>query len=278
MRPLSTLAFGAVFAAALASGAGCALTNYELITDTEGDPINTLGSAYVKQESQFATEWPDGSDNLIWYVDQRRNGDRKLYTVNYFTPPGHPNPFKDDQYCQPDWLRCRIVSADDPENNDVDDFDYREHTNCTGYRSLLFLTSATRELGECGRAASIGNAVKMIGLAAGMDQTKVRGETWLAKTLSVENTSIVLDNRIGSVYRVPLTATVGIRANFAKRQVLLDLTNPDMKDVFLDAIAWSHAHPSPNGFVATLTIDGVDLRYHVKFARDAAANVSRHYR
>ena len=278
MRPLSTVAFGVVFAAALVSGAGCALTNYELITDTEGDPINTLGSAYVKQESQFATAYPDGTDNLIWYVDQKRNGDRKLYTVNYFTPPGHPDPFKDDQYCQPDWMRCRIVTADDPENGDVDEFDYRDHTNCPGFRSLLFLTSATRELGECGRIATVGNAVKMLGLASGMTAVKVNGATWLEKTLSESNTSIVLDNRIGGVYKVPLTTTASVRANFTKRQVLLDLTNPDMKAVFLDAIAWSNAHPSPNGFVATLTIDGVDLTYRVKFARDAAANVARHYR
>ena len=278
MKPLVTALFGVVFASAVLSGYGCALTNYELITDTDGNPINTLGSAYVKQETQFATEFPDGTDNLLWYVDQRRNGDRKLYTVNYFTPPGGGNPFKDEQYCQPDPVRCRIVTADDPETCDVDEFDYREHPGCSGYRSLMFLTSATRELGECGRAEAIGQAVKMIGLAAGMTPLKIDGETWLRKTLSAKNTAIVLDNRAGDVYRLPLTATAGVRANFTNRQVLLDLTDPKMRDLFQDALAWSRLHTGRDGFVATVTIDGVDLSYRLKFARDAAAAIDRRYR
>lgn len=278
MKPLIKIAFGAVFASAVLSGFGCALTNYELITDTDGRPINTLGSAYVKQEMQFATVYPDGTDNLLWYVDQKRNGDRKLFTVNYFSSPSETNPFKDEQYCQPDPVRCRITTADDPENGDADDYDYREHPGCSGYRSLLLLVSTTREFGECGRAAPITNAIKMLGLAAGMTPVEVDGATWLEKTLSAKNTSVVLDNRIGDHYKLPLTTTVGVRANFAKRQVLLDLTNPNTRDVFQDAIAWSRAHPGPRGFVATLTVDGVDLTYQVKFARDAASAVDRRYR
>jgi hypothetical protein len=156
-------------------------------------------------------------------------------------------------------MRCRIVTADDPENGDVDDFDYRENPHCPGYRSLILLTSATRELGECGRAASISNAMKMLGLAAGMTEVKVNGRAWL------------------QTYRVPVTTTVAVRANFNKRQVLLDLTNPDTKDVLLSAIAWANANSGPNGLVATVTVDGVDLTYRVKFARGAAEAVARRY-
>jgi len=65
MKPLFTVGLGLVFAAALLSGAGCALTNYELITDNDGRPVNTGGSAYVRQDPQIASEYPDGTDYLI---------------------------------------------------------------------------------------------------------------------------------------------------------------------------------------------------------------------
>jgi hypothetical protein len=246
------------------------LTNYELITDPDGRPVNTAGTAYVKQDVQFATTYPDGSDDLLWFVDQKANGDRKLGTVNFFSPPGATSLFKDDQYCSPEPSGCKIVTADD--------FDYKENPSCSGDRSLVLLVSATRELGECGRAAAVSNAFKMLGLAAGMSPVEIAGRVWLQKELSARNTSIVLDNRIGDVYALPLTTTVAVRANFARRQVQLDLTNPNTRDVFQDAIAWSKAHPSPNGFVATLTVDGVDLTYHVKFARNAASAIDRRYR
>jgi hypothetical protein len=278
MKPSITFGFGVVFALALASATGCALTNYELITDTDGRPINTAGNAYVKQDVQFATTYPDGSDDLIWYVDQKANGDRKLQTVNYFSPPGATNLFKDDQYCSPAPLGCKIATADDPEIGDVDDYDYKENPSCSGYRSLVLLISATRELGECGKAAAVSNSLKMLGLAAGMTPVEIDGATWLQKELNAQNTSIVLDNRIGDVYALPLTTTVAVKANVAKRRVQLDLTNPNTRDVFQNAIAWSKAHPSPTGLVATLTVDGVDLTYHVKFAKDAANAIDRRYR
>ena len=67
------------FVAAAAMGFGCALTNYELITDNDfGGTVNTNGKAYVRQFSQVATEWPDGVDNFIWFADQKANGDRTL--------------------------------------------------------------------------------------------------------------------------------------------------------------------------------------------------------
>jgi hypothetical protein len=278
MKRLIGFGVGVVFALAMASGFGCALTNYELITDTDGRPVNTAGAAYVKQETQFATTYPDGSDNLLWYVEQKANGDRRLSTVNYFSAPGAASLFKDDQYCSPEPMGCKIVTADDPEIGDVDDYDYRENPSCAGYRSLVLLISATRETGECGRTASVGNALKMLGLAAGMTPVKVNGAEWLEKNLSARNTSIVLDNRRGDAYTLPLTTTVTVRANFAKRQVQLDLTSPNTRDDFQNAIAWSRAHPAPDGFVATITVDGVDLTYRVKFARDAASAIDRRYR
>jgi hypothetical protein len=275
MRPLFTVGFGVVFASTLLTGAGCALTNYELIVDSEGRPVNTNGNAYVRQEQQFATTYPDGTDNLLWYVDQKSNGDRKLSTVNYFTPPSGTNFFKDDQYCVADFSGCKIATADDPEIGDVDEFDVREFPSCSGYRSLVFLLQATREFGECGRSTPISNALRMAGLASGM---KADGLGWLRKDLSALNTSVVLDNRRGDVYRLPVTTTVHVRANLLKGQISLDLTDPNTRDDFQNAIAWSKAHPSPNGFVATVTVDGVDLTYRVKFAKDAANGIDRRYR
>ena len=122
MKKLLTFGFGFAFAVSMLMGFGCALTNYELITDNDqgqggakgkghghnngGGVVDTAGNAYVRQSSQAATTYPDGTDNLIWFVDQKKNGDRKLSTINYFTTQG--SPFKDDLYCSPDWGGCTV--------------------------------------------------------------------------------------------------------------------------------------------------------------------------
>lgn len=251
------------FAAAAAMGFGCAVTNYDLITDNDqGGVVNTNGKAYIRQSSQVATNWPDGNDNLVWFVDQKANGDRTLTTYNYATS-ATGDPFKDDLYCSPDWNGCAIVTADDPQVGDVDDFDYRANVNCTGYRSLSVLVSTTRYYGECGRAAATDRNMRMIGLANQMTPVAYKGATWLRSNLNALNTSIRFDNNNGSVYALPMTSQIGVMANFAQRRMILDLTNPNNRNLAQSAINWNKAHPGPS-VTATITVEGQPTVLRVK--------------
>jgi hypothetical protein len=251
------------FAAAAAMGFGCAITNYDLITDNDqGGVVNTNGKAYIRQSSQVATNWPDGNDNLVWFVDQKANGDRTLTTYNYATS-ATGDPFKDDLYCSPDWNGCAITTASDPQDGDVDDFDYRANTNCSGFRSLSLLVSTTRYYGECGRAAVTDRTMRMIGLANEMTPVQYKGATWLRMNLSALNTSMVLNNNNGSAYALPMTSQIGLMANFAQRKLVLDLTNPNNRNLAQNAINWNTAHPGGH-VTATLTIAGQPTVFNVK--------------
>jgi hypothetical protein len=275
MRKPVTIGFGLAFALSLLSGFGCALTNYELITDGDGNIVNTKGNAYIKQFMQTATAYPDGNDNLIWYVDQKGNGDRKLSTVNYFTT-GTQNPFKDDLYCSPDWGGCRVVTANDPEFGDVDDYDYSVNTHCSGYRSLSLLVSTTRYYGECGKTRASNRSLKMLALANTMTPVQLNGSTWLRGSLNALNTSLVLDNRNGSTYTLPITSEIGITANFATRRMIVDLTNPNNRSLAENAIIWSNAHPGV-GVEATLRVNGSDFVFHTKLMNNARNWPQLHY-
>jgi len=264
------------FAAAAAMGFGCALTNYELITDNDqGGVVNTNGKAYVRQFSQVATSWPDGNDNMVWFVDQKANGNRTLTTYNYATS-ATDDPFKDDLYCSPDWTGCALITADDPEVGDVDDFDYRANVNCSGFRSLSLLVSTTRYYGECGRSAVTDRTTRMLGIANQMSPVQYKGATWLRTNLNALNTSIVLNNNNGSVYALPMISQIGLTANFAQRRMLLDLTNPNNRNLAQSAINWNSAHPGPN-VTATISIEGQPTVFRVKANGNAKSWPQIHY-
>lgn len=275
MKKLLAFGFGFAFAASMLTGFGCALTNYQLITDNDsGGVVNTAGNAYIKQSSQVATLYPDGADNLIWYVDQKANGDRTLSTVNYFTTSG--SPFKDDLYCSPDWAGCKVSVSQDPEVGDVDDYDYNANFHCSGARSLSLLVSTTRYYGECGRAQATDRATRMIALANDMTPVQMNGATWLHTNLSALNTSLVLNNRNGSVYALPMTSQIGVTANLAKRQMFVDLSNPNNRNLAQNVINWSKAHPGP-GLETTLTVSGNDFVGHMKLMNSASNWPALHY-
>ena len=277
MKKLLTFGFGFAFAASMLTGFGCALTNYDLITDNNvSGPVNTVGNAHVNQSSQIASIYPDGTDNLIWYVDQKANGDQKLSTVNFHANYPAENPFVDQLYCTPDWSGCKVVTANNPGVEDGQDFDYNANPSCTGYRSLSLLVSTTRYYGECGRAQTTNRATQMLTLANGMTPVEVNGKTWLHSNLSALNTSLVLNNRNGSLYALPIISQIGVTANFARRQVMLDLTNPNTGNLAQNAINWSKAHPGPS-IGATLTIDGVSRTLDTKLTANASTWKQIHY-
>lgn len=262
------------FVAAMAMGFGCAITNYSLITDNDqGGVVNTNGKAYIRQSSQIATLWPDGNDNLMWFADQKANGDRALSTYNFATSVT-ASPFKDDLYCSPDWNGCAVSTSDDPETGDTSIFDYKANFNCSGARSLSLLLSTSRYYGECGRADVTDRTTRMISLANDMTPVQINGATWLHGNLSALNTSIVLNNNSGA-FALPMTSQIGVSLNFAQRRALVDMTNPNNRNLAQTAINWSASHPGAVN--ATITVNGQSFAYRVKPNNQASSWPNVHF-
>jgi hypothetical protein len=141
------------FIAVLALSMGCAITNYPVITDTEGDSagfiVNTNGKAVIVPTSQVITLFPDMNVELFSMVDQKANGDQTIGTysnISYGSPK-----FMDFVYCNPDWTGCWVTQADNPLVGDASIFDYTWNQNCDGAGALSLLVSFGARTQECGR-------------------------------------------------------------------------------------------------------------------------------
>ncbi len=201
-------------------GSACALTNYELITDDEGNPLNTKGKAIVNWDGNFGTLWPDGMDELFAMVDQKANGDRTITNYNHFTTDA---TFIDWLYCSPDWNGCSFLTADDPEIGDVDPYDYTYNANCSGFRSLFYLINTTRYSGECGRARiGVEDRIKLMNMGSVIVRNGVEG---LLYNLNRNNFSIRLDNNSGVVSTVPMVGDASFFVEPGRNRMTVDMTN-----------------------------------------------------
>jgi hypothetical protein len=262
------------FCAVLALGVGCALTDYDLITDNDqvsngqgSGVVNTNGKAYVKQSSQVATTYPDGSDNFTWFVDQAANGDRTLTTYNNFSTGSDP-VFADDLYCAPDRQGCAITTADDPQVGDVDPFDYRLNANCSGARSLSVLLGTTRYYGECGRAVPSLN--DRLSLLYQGDATSKWGLAGLRWNMTPANSTVVLDNLAGNRTLVPMTgaASLTIVGN-GMRNGVVDMTNPALKAMGDYAANWAQNFSSQRNEMV-FTYNGIEFKKGFGLVNDPA--------
>ena len=128
------------FCLVLAMGVGCAITNYSLITDNDqvsngqgSGVVNTNGKAKMTSQ-QVATIWPDGSDELFSFIDQKADGTAVITTYNNFSTGGDPT-FHSDLYCNTAWNGCAIWTA--PDDNVGDIFDGTFNANCAGANPAL---------------------------------------------------------------------------------------------------------------------------------------------
>jgi hypothetical protein len=141
------------FIAVLALSMGCAITDYPLITDTEGDAsgfvVNTNGKAVIVPTSQVITLFPDKNVELFSMVDQKANGDQTIDTFTNVSFSG--TYFMDFTYCNPDWTGCAVAVADNPLVGDISIFDYVWKVNCDGADALSLLVSFGSRTTECGR-------------------------------------------------------------------------------------------------------------------------------
>ena len=242
----------------------CAVTDYDLITDNDQVSngkgtgiVNTNGTAFIRNKNFVAMQWPDGTDNLLQYVDQTASGDRTITTYNNFSTGDEPI-FAENLYCSPERQGCAIATADDPEVGDVDPFDYRLNPNCSGARSLSILMDSGRYYGECGRVVpSLGDRLSLLYMGTPMSRRGVAGLAW---TLTPRTTTVHLDNLAGDRTLLPLTGEVGLTMlGNGTRRTTVDLTNPALKAMG-DAFAnWAQTRAS-HGNEIVVTYNGIEFR------------------
>jgi hypothetical protein len=271
MRKLLYLGFCLV----LVSGFGCAITNYGTITDnnqsnTASGVINTNGKAHINETSQIATIWPDGTDELINFVDQAGDGTAVLTTYNNFSTGSEPT-FHDDLYCNPDWQGCAIVTAPDPEVGDSDIFDGSANANCLGFRSLSVSLSTGRYYGECGRARL--DLSDRLSLANMGRLATVAGREGLLYDLNRNNFSIIVDNNAGVATSLPITGDYSVFFSTGNRsQALVDLTNPLGANVGRAFSDFLRTYGTAETDV-TITYNGISSTFEVGGDRLNASNV-----
>lgn len=178
---------------ALTVFAGCAVTDYPLITDDRGDysgVIRTGHKAYIIPTGQTATAQPDGSDELFSMVYQNQYGDQRIYTFNNFDPTGAVQ-FLDQTYCDWRYEGCEIAIATN-NNYGVDDpLDYQLFPDCSGARSLSFVGGLTTRVGECGDGAFDTQA--LMGEFANLATTTFRGAPAYIVPIDASNFSMTLN-------------------------------------------------------------------------------------
>jgi len=183
-----------LLSALVLAAAGCAITDYPVITDETGaftGIIRTGHKAYVMPTSQIATIWDDGSDELFTMVLQNQYGDQKLYTFNNFDPTASVL-FLDQTYCDWRYTGCEIVRAWNPHNVAVDDpMDYEFFPDCSGARSLSMIVGNESRVGECG---DVIDRQQFAAEFAALPRTTFRGQTAYVLSFNSGNTSVSLND------------------------------------------------------------------------------------
>jgi len=226
------------FCLVLVMGVGCAITDYQLITDNDqiithqyaNATVNTNGKAHIRS-FQIALIFGDGADEIINFVDQKTNGDRTMTTYNNFSTFGGPGPtFHDDLYCNPDWQGCAIWTAHDPPGGfdraglGYGAFDGRMNANCNGARSIIYLVATTRASrgyyndGECGRAQhGLAEYTQLLNMG---ELGEYAGRPGLWYFLDSSNTNYSING-----VNIPVVQTP-VFLNFKAKQGAFDLTSP----------------------------------------------------
>jgi hypothetical protein len=114
------------FCLVLAAGIGCAITDYQLITDNDQKhnnnqanfTVNTNGKAHIRSFT-VGIIWSDGPwTNDLYFVDQKSNGNRTMQKYSLVTTAERfyagEAGVHDDLYCNPDWVGCSGGTSTDP--------------------------------------------------------------------------------------------------------------------------------------------------------------------
>lgn len=201
------------FCCLISLGVGCAITDYGTIADNDqtragndgpAQVVNTNGKAHINESSQIATLWPDGTDELFSFVDQKSDGTSTITTYNNFsTLPLGNGTFHSDLYCNTEWNGCAIFTA--PDDNDGNLFDGTLNPNCPGARSFSIMLSTGRYYGECGRGAARFSLEQKLAALSSSTRTERFARSGLLWHLSPGDTTVLARNEeTGQTYLVPL--------------------------------------------------------------------------
>jgi hypothetical protein len=260
-----------VFLILLAVMAGCAVTDYGVITDNDQTRagsnaqqpvVNTNGKAHIYMSNRWVTLWPDGTDELIHFVDQAADGTSSLTTYNNFQTYDEPS-FHDDLYCNPDWSGCAIFTA--PDENDANRFDGRTNPNCFGARSLSTLLSTGRYYGECGRSKAKLSIDEKVTLLNGAVSAQRLGRAGLLWNLDGRNTSIIVRNlETGASHVVPLMgAEIETFVSENGRATLARFDHPMLGPVLLHVAGMLGDELRSEGLELTVSHHGVDVSFTI---------------
>ncbi len=250
--------------------AGCAITDYPVITDARGDysgVIRTGHKAYIRPSAGVATIWSDGSDELFTLVYQNQYGDQKLYTFNNFDPTGSVM-FLDDLYCDWRYDGCEITRSWNPVNSVMDNiFDYEKFPDCSGARSLsVFVSYGARYMGECGDSMS-NNKQALAAEFANLATTTWRGQTAYIIPIDSSNTTISLNGT-----NMPLFGSFTAVMN-DRFQLMFPMT-PNMRQ----ELRWMQDYLNTNSATVDITVGYNSLvgTYRAALGKDAIAyNLNR---
>jgi len=253
------------FALLLALVAGCAVTDYPVITDTRGaftGIIRTGHKAYIVPTSSVATIYPDGSDELFSMVSQNQYGDQKIYTFDNFDPTAVGN-LLDQTYCDWRYDGCELARATNNNNPaDVVD-DYEFFPDCAGARSLSMLYQPVSRIGECGDKGFWGDKQKFMGEFANLATTTWRGGTSYIIPIDSSNTSVSLTtNR--TTEAVPLFGSFNMFIN-DKFQIMVPVT-PNARH----ELRWLSSFVEQNGAKVNASVDynSLSTSFQVTLAGD----------
>lgn len=243
--------------------AGCAVTDYPIITDTRGDysgVIRTGHKAYIVPTSSVATLYADGSDELFSMVFQSQYGDQKIYTFNNFDPTGTVL-FLDQTYCDWRYEGCEIVRATNPANNAIDQpFDYEFFPNCSGARSLSMLATFSTRIGECGDGLFMAHKQDLFTEFANLPTTSWRGETAYLVPISAANTAITLTGHRGLTESVPVYGSFSAVVT-ENLQLVVPMT-PNARH----QLRWLADYAAANGTVSDMAVTYGSLSASIQLA------------
>jgi len=256
---------------ALAGVAGCAISDYGVITDNDqsranggdrGAVINTAGKAHIIEKSQTVTIWPDGSDEWISFVDQKADGTAMLTTYNNFSTGSEPI-FHDDLYCNAAWTGCSIWT--NPDDNDENLFDGSYNVNCSGARSTSTLLSTGRYYGECGRQRARLSVEQKLSLLDGSVEAAAFGRKGLLWTLDRSNTQVrVRNEETGVTVGVPLRGVcIDLFAGGPRRPAMVWLDHSMLGPVFRDYAERLDDELLAESLEVTITYNGVPLTFTI---------------
>ncbi len=252
------------------AGLGC-ITDYGIITDNDQSvagrrnndaPINTVGKAHIRYGFQAVTIWPDGTDELLSFVDQAADGTATLTTYNNFSTGTEP-AFHADLYCNASWSGCSIFTA--PDDNDGNLFDGRFNPNCSGARSLSILVSTGRYYGECGSQEAKLRIDEKIALLDSAVSAKAFGRDGLLWSLNSSNTSIRVRNlSTGLTVGLPLYgAGIEFFATRLKDPAVLWLDHPMLGVTFREYANLLDDELHAEALELTIEHNGIPIRFTV---------------